>query len=131
LGDYGTDPVISGGTTPLTPPATGGTATSPPVVGATLPIAVAAATTTLSASATSAERFQLSYAWGRRLTINGFDPRQDVLDLKGFWAESQQARVMATPGGASGLLDFNAQQVLLPGVDPGARTSAVVQTWQG
>ena len=130
-GDYGTDPVISGGITPLTPPATGGTATSPPAVGGTLPIAVAAAATTLSASATSAERFQLSYAWGRRLTINGFDPGQDVLDLKGFWAEGQQARVMATPGGASVLLDFNAQQVLLPGVDPGALTSAVVQTWQG
>jgi len=130
-GDYGTDPVISGGTTPLAPLATGGTPTSPPVVGATLPIAVAAATTTFSASATSAERFQLSYAWGRRLTINGFDPRQDVLDLKGFWAEGQQARVVTTPGGASVLLDFNAQQVLLPGVDPGALTSAVVQTWQG
>jgi hypothetical protein len=88
-------------------------------------------TTTLSASATSAERFQLSDAWGRRLTINGFDPRQDVLDLKGFWAEGQQARVVATPGGASVLLDFNAQQVLLPGVDPGALTSAVMQTWPG
>jgi hypothetical protein len=100
-------------------------------VGGTLPIAVGAATTTLSASATSAERFQLSYAWGRKLTINGFDPGQDVLDLKGFWAEGQQARVMATPGGASVLLDFNAQQVLLPGVDPGALTSAVVQIWQG
>jgi hypothetical protein len=29
------------------------------------------------------------------------------------------------------LLDFNAQQVHLPGVEPGALTSAVVQTWQG
>ena len=39
--------------------------------------------------------------------------------------------MVATPGGASVLLDFNAQQVVLPGVDPGALTRAVVQIWQG
>ena len=115
-GDYGTDPLISGGGIPALP---------------TSAIAVAAATTSLTANPSSAERFQLSYAWGRALTINGFDPSQDVLDLKGVWAEGRQARVVATPGGASVLLDFNAQQVLLPGVAPSALTANVVQIWQG
>jgi hypothetical protein len=137
-GDYGTDPVISGGTTGGA--MTGGGGTGSPAgsgggpIGGTAPsttIAVAAATTALTASATTVERFQLSWAWGRKLTISGFDPLHDAIDLKGFWAEGQQARVVATPGGASVLLDFNAQQVLLPGVDPGALTSAVVQIWQG
>jgi len=124
-GDYGTDPVIAGGGS-----AGGGTGGgTPPSPGST--VVVAASTTSLTASASSAERFQLGYAWGRRLTISGFDPLQDVLDLKGFWAEGQQARVVAAPGGASLLLDFNAQQVLLPGVDPGALGAAVVQIWQG
>lgn len=132
-GDYGTDPVISGG-------AIGGGGTWNPGVGGVgaaggaepgSTIAVAAATTTLTASATMAERFQLGWAWGRKLTIHGFDPLHDAIDLKGFWAEGQQARVVATPGGASVLLNFNAQQVLLPGVDPGALSNAVVQIWQG
>lgn len=132
-GDYGTDPLISGGTPPAAgTPGSGTTPVAPPAGGsATSAIAVAAATTALTASPTTAERFQLSYAWGRKLTINGFDPSQDVLDLKGFWAEGQQARVMAAPGGASVLLDFNAQQVLLPGVAPSALTANVVQIWQG
>ena len=132
-GDYGTDPVISGGT--LTGGGGAGSAAgSGGTIGGTAPsttIAVAAATTALTASATTVERFQLSWAWGRKLTISGFDPLHDAIDLKGFWAEGQQARVVATPGGASVLLDFNAQQVVLPGVDPGALTSAVVQIWQG
>jgi hypothetical protein len=118
-GDYGTDPLISGGLT-------GG---APPLPSST--IAVEATTSSIAANATIAERFQLGYAWGRQLTVSGFDPRQDVLDLRGFWAEGQKARVVASPGGASVLLDFNAQKVHLPGVEPGALTSAVVQTWQG
>ena len=118
-GDYGTDPLIAGGVT-------GG---APPLPSST--IAVEATTSSIAANATIAERFQLGYAWGRQLTVSGFDPRQDFLDLRGFWTEGQQARVVASPGGASVLLDFNAQQVHLPGVEPGALTSAVVQTWQG
>jgi hypothetical protein len=118
-GDYGTDPLIAGGLT-------GG---APPLPSST--IAVEATTSSIAANATIAERFQLGYAWGRQLTVSGFDPRQDFLDLRGFWAEGQRARVVASPGGASVLLDFNAQQVHLPGVEPGALTSAVVQTWQG
>lgn len=131
-GDYGTDPVISGGA-----PGGGGGGGSPAGSGLTsgtapsTSIAVAATTTSLTANATTAECFQLGWAWGRNLTINGFDPRHDAIDLKGFWAEGQQARVVATSGGASVLLGFNAQQVLLPGVDPGALSGAVVQIWQG
>jgi hypothetical protein len=116
-GDYGTDPVISGGA--------GGTA-----AGGTT-IAVAAATTTLTANASTSECFQLGWAWGRRLTINGFDPLHDAIDLKGFWAEGQQARVVATPDGSSLLLDFNAQQVLLPGVAASALSGRALQIWQG
>jgi chitinase len=133
-GDYGTDPVISGGSTvgattsgTTTAPATGGSTTALP----STTLAVAASTTSLTAKAGVAERFQLSYAWGRRLTINGFDPSQDVLDLKAFWAEGQQAKVVASSGGATLQLDFNAQQVLLPGVAASALTPAVVQVWQG
>lgn len=132
-GDYGTDPVISGGVTgggggggsPAGSGVAGGTA-----AGGTT-IAVAAATTALTASATTAERFQLGWAWGRKLTINGFDPLQDAIDLKGFWAEGQQARVVATPDGSSLLLDFNAQQVLLPGVAASALSGPALQIWQG
>jgi hypothetical protein len=120
-GDYGTDPVISGGGSG------GGQGTGLP----SSTISVATTTTAITASSSTAERFQLSYAWGRRLTINGFDPSQDVLDLKGFWSEGSQARVLASPGGASVMLDFNAQQVLLPGVDPAALTPSVLQIWQG
>lgn len=120
-GDYGTDPVISGGLIDG-----GGGAPFPSST-----ISVASGTTAINASSTTAERFQLRYAWGRTLTINGFDPSHDVLDLKGFWAEGRQARVMASPGGAAVMLEFNAQQVLLPGVDPGALTPSVLEIWQG
>jgi hypothetical protein len=92
---------------------------------------VASGTSALTASSATAERFQLGDAWGRRLTINGFDPQQDVLDLGGFWAEGQKARVHAGTGGASVLLDFNAQQVFLPGVDAAALTPSVLRIWQG
>jgi len=135
-GDYGTDPVISGGAT--TGGVGGGSEAGSGVSGGTAPgstdsttIAVAAATTALTASATTAERFQLSWAWGRRLTLNGFDPLHDAIDLKGFWAEGQQARVVDTPGGANVLLDFNAQQVLLPGVAASALSGSALQIWQG
>ena len=128
-GDYGTDPVISGGLIGGGGGSSGGASGAGTMPSST--ISVASTTTTITASSSTAERFQLSYAWGRRLTISGFDPSQDVLDLKGFWAEGRQALVQATPGGAGVMLDFNAQQVLLPGVDPSSLTASVLQIWQG
>jgi len=121
-GDYGSDPLISGGTS-----SGGGSGGGLP----TSTINVAGSSRDLTASDATAERFQLGYAWGRQLTIHGFNPSQDVLDLSQFWAEGQQARVVASGSGTSVMLDFNAQQVLLPGVAPGALTSAVLQVWQG
>jgi len=130
-GDYGSDPLISGGTSG----GGGGGGGS----GGGLPtstINVAATSRDLTASDATAERFQLGYAWGRQLTIQGFNPSQDVLDLSNFWAEGRQARVVASGSGASVMLDFNAQQVHLPGVSPTALTSTglpspVLQVWQG
>jgi len=114
-GDYGTDPLIDGGVMP-----------QPEVA-----IGVAAGSTMISASASSAERFQLGWAWGRTLTIAGFDPSRDVLDLRAFWAEGHKAQVLASGDGSRVLLDFNAQQVLLPGVAPSALGGAALQIWQG
>jgi len=92
---------------------------------------VTGASTTLVAEASVAERFRLSYAWGRQLTIKGFDPAHDVLDLTGFWGEGRQAVVLGSDAGASVALDFNAQKVFLPGVRAEALTAGVVQVWQG
>lgn len=114
-GDYGTDPLLDGGVMPQPESA----------------IAVAAGTTALSASASTAERFQLGWAWGRTLTITGFDPAHDVVDLSAFWAEGQKTQVLASGDGSRLLLDFNAQQVLLPGVAPSALSGAALQIWLG
>jgi len=94
-------------------------------------IGVAATATALTADAAVAERFQVAYAWGRRLTITGFDPAHDVLDLGGFWAEGRQARVQASGSDSVVCLDFNQQQVLLPGVAAAALTPQVLAIWQG
>jgi hypothetical protein len=123
-GDYGTDPLISAGS--ASGVNTGGLGALP-----SRTVSVADNITAINALDSSAEHFRLGYAWGRKLTIQGFNPSQDVLDLSQFWAEGQQARVVASGSGASVMLDFNAQQVLLPGVVPGALTSAVLQVWQG
>ena len=131
FGDYGTDPVI-GAVAPAAPGgATAGGSTLPvdPLINRT--INVAATSTALTADASLAERFQVSYAWGRRLTISGFDPAHDILDLGGFWAEGRQARVQASGTGSVVCLDFNQQQVLLPGVAAAALTPQVLAIWQG
>jgi hypothetical protein len=80
-------------------------------------VSVGASTTLLQASDSLAETFLLSYAWGRKLTINGFDSHHDRIDLRGFWGEAKGAHAVASPGGALIDLGFNAQQVLLAGVD--------------
>ena len=140
-GDYGSDPLISGGGSNGGSSSSSGSGSGsgsggdvggggvPPLP--TSSVNVAPGTTALIASSSTAERFQLGYAWGRTLTISGFDPSQDVLDLKGFWSEGKQARVLASTSGASVLLDFNAQQVLLPGVEASSLTTSVLQIWQG
>lgn len=123
-GDYGTDPIIAPGGSQG---GSSGNAGSLP----TQTIAVAAGTSNLSARENTSERFQLSYAWGRTLTIQGFNPTQDILDLRGFWAEGQKAKVVPISGGSMVSLDFNKQQVLLPGVAPSALTPQVLEIWQG
>jgi hypothetical protein len=131
FGDYGTDPVIGAAALAAPGGATAGGSTLPadPLIHRT--IGVAATSTGLTADASVSERFQVSYAWGRRLTISGFDPAHDVLDLGGFWAEGRQARVQASGTGSVVCLDFNQQQVLLPGVAAAALTPQVLAIWQG
>jgi hypothetical protein len=138
-GDYGSDPVIApastaGSGSSAGTSGTGGTSDTSGTGGTTLAqstIAVAASTSQLIARDDTAERFKLSYAWGRTLTIQGFNPAQDVLDLGGFWAEGQQAQVVAISGGSQVSLAFNQQQVLLPGVAPASLTPQVLAIWQG
>ena len=108
-----------------------------PIIGAPLApaalvdVLVAPATIRLQASSALAEQFLLGYAWGRELTIEGFDPSRDVLDLRGFWGEGQQARVLVVADGTRIALDFNQQSVLLPGVTLEQVLPGVVQIWQG
>jgi hypothetical protein len=80
-------------------------------------VIVGLSTTSLTAAASSAETFALSYAWGRKLTIDGFDAKNDVIDLRGFWGEAKGAAGVATTGGTTIDLAFNAQRIFLPGVD--------------
>jgi len=80
-------------------------------------INVAATDTLLSASNSFTETYKLSYAWGRNLTIDGFNPSQDILDLRGFWGEAKSSHGVAVAGGTNIDLAFNAQRVFLPGVD--------------
>ena len=108
-----------------------------PIIGAPLApaalvdVPVAPATSRLQARGDLAEQFRLGYAWGRELTIEGFDPSLDVLDLRGFWGEGQQARVLGVADGTRIALDFNQQSVLLPGVTVEQVLPGVVQIWQG
>ena len=131
FGDYGTDPVIGAAAAATPGGATAGGTTAPADSLINRTIGVAATATALTADAAVAERFQVSYAWGRRLTITGFDAAHDVLDLGGFWAEGRQARVQASGTGSVVCLDFNQQQVLLPGVAAAALTPQVLAIWQG
>ena len=54
-------------------------------------VLVAASDIRVLARGDQAEQFRLGYAWGRQLRIDNFDPIHDHLDLRGFWAEGQQA----------------------------------------
>jgi hypothetical protein len=129
------DPIIAGGSSATTS-GTGSGISSGTGAGALAPadpitnpmgtplITVTSTTTQLQASDSLAETFKLSYAWGRKLTIDGFDSHHDVIDLRGFWGEAKGAHAMASPSGALIDLGFNAQQVLLTGVDANQLGSA-------
>ncbi|MCG8366247.1 MAG: hypothetical protein MJA27_23290 [Pseudanabaenales cyanobacterium] len=43
--------------------------------------------------------FKFGYSWGRTLTIRGFDPLEDRLDLTSFWAEANST-VLGSSNGA-------------------------------
>ncbi|CAK6689184.1 hypothetical protein IFHNHDMJ_00557 [Synechococcus sp. CBW1107] len=63
-----------------------------------------------------AERFVIPYAWGRSLTIDGFNPSEDMLDLTMFSNESILPGFMDQPGGTLVDLGFNAQTITLNGI---------------
>jgi hypothetical protein len=92
---------------------------------------VAAGDTRLLARADQAEQFRLGYAWGRQLRIDGFDPIHDRLDLRGFWAEGQQAQVVGTADGIRIELPFNQQAVLLSGLRLQQWNSQSLAVWAG
>ena len=94
-------------------------------------VLVAASETRLLAMADQAEQFRLGYAWGRQLRIDNFDPIHDRLDLRGFWAEGQQAQVVGTAEGVRVELPFNQQSILLPGLSLQQWNSQALAIWAG
>ena len=44
--------------------------------------------TLLNAVAGTAESFKLTYQWGHELTLQGFNPSEDVIDFDGFLGTS-------------------------------------------
>jgi hypothetical protein len=116
---------------PITPvdPITGGGGAGVPAP--TVDVLVGSGDTRLQARGDQAEQFRLGYAWGRQLTIAGFDPTQDRLDLRGFWGEGQQVRVLGSAEGVRVELPFNQQWVLLPGVTLEQWGSQALQVWAG
>ena len=114
---------------PITPvdPITGGGGAGVPAP--TVDVLVGSGDTRLQARGDQAEQFRLGYAWGRQLTIAGFDPTQDRLDLRGFWGEGQQVRVLGSAEGVRVELPFNQQWVLLPGVTLEQWGSQALQVW--
>lgn len=94
-------------------------------------VVVAPGDTRLVASDELAEQFRLGYAWGRQLKIDGFDPTHDRLDLRGFWAEGQQAQVVGTSDGIRVELPFNQQAVLLSGLSLQQWSSEALTLWAG
>jgi len=94
-------------------------------------VLVGSGDTRLQARADLAERFRLGYAWGRQLTIEGFDPLHDKLDLSGFWGEGRQAQVLGSAEGVRVDLPFNQQSVLLQGVGLDQWQAQNLQIWAG
>ncbi len=94
-------------------------------------ILVAVSDTRLLGRGDQAEQFRLGYAWGRQLRIDNFDPIHDRLDLRGFWAEGQQAQVVGTADGVRVELPFNQQSVLLSGLSLQQWNSQALNVWTG
>jgi hypothetical protein len=94
-------------------------------------VLVGSSDTLLQARGDQAELFRLGYAWGRQLTIEGFNPNQDRLDLRNFWGEGQQARVLGSAEGVRVELPFNQQAVLLPGVTLEQWHPQGLEVWAG
>ena len=127
-GDYGSDPVLqaeASGTDPIT-----GTEPITGTDSSTVDRVVGGSTTQISAVDGVAERFSLSYAWGRNLVLQHFDPLHDRIDLRGFWQEGQQASVVAMDGGSQLQLPFNQQVVVVPGVTP-EQLGGALEIWLG
>jgi len=110
-------------------PITGGFGTTVPVLLPSVDVVVGSSDTRLQARSEQAEQFRLGYAWGRQLTIEGFDSARDRLDLRGFWAEGQQARVVGSVDGVRVELPFNQQSVLLRGVALDQWTPQNLEIW--
>lgn len=137
FGDYGSDPVLSGAvagspsTTPGTSPSTD------PIINpggsvARQTLNVAGGTTALNLQANLAEDVVVSYSWGRQLVVTGFDPSRDRLDLRGFWSEGRQARLVDLgPAGTRVDLGFNQQQITLTGVGIGQLGPDQLLIWAG
>ena len=137
FGDYGSDPVLSGAVAG-SPSATPGTSPSTdPIINpggslARQTLNVAGGTTTLNLQADIAEDVVISYSWGRQLVVTGFDPSRDRLDLRGFWGEGQQARLVDLGSAGTRVdLGFNQQQITLAGVGIGQLGSDQLLIWAG
>ena len=120
---------VSAPPTPTTDPLIGGSVN--PQAPSPVDVLVGSGDIRLLARDDQAERFRLGYAWGRQLSISGFDPLHDVIDLRGFWGEGQQAQVLGTAEGVRVDLPFNQQSVLLPGVSLDQWSSQALQIWAG
>jgi hypothetical protein len=121
--------IVSAPPTPTTDPLIGGSVN--PQAPSPVDVLVGSGDIRLLARDDQAERFRLGYAWGRQLSISGFDPLHDVIDLRGFWGEGQQAQVLGTAEGVRVDLPFNQQSVLLPGVSLDQWSSQALQIWAG
>ena len=137
FGDYGSDPVLSGAVAG-SPSATAGTSPSTdPIINpggsvARQTLNVAGGTTALNLQADIAEDVVVSYSWGRQLVVNGFDPSRDRLDLRGFWGEGQQARLVDLGSAGTRVdLGFNQQRITLAGVGIGQLGSDQLLIWAG
>lgn len=125
------EPVTPVAPAPLDPITGGDGSTSSGTAVPTVDVLVGGSDTRLQARGDQAELFRLGYAWGRQLTIEGFNPNQDRLDLRSFWGEGQQARVLGSAEGVRVELPFNQQAVLLPGVSLDQWQPHGLEVWAG
>ena len=73
----------------------------------------------LTAASGKAESFKLHYDWGHNLTIQGFNPLEDRLDLSAFYGQAKEAVLgNDTNNNVKLSLPFNQQTVILEGVGP-------------